>query len=104
VRRDNTCPVSAITSAGSRATTRLEDAESLLRLIDHVVPEALQRAIPLVARFTDICNTFVEGEDYERKSRVLDEHFAQVAQDPATIERSVLAGGSPEKSGEPFLR
>ena len=62
-----------------------------------------RKTLALVARFADIWNTFAEGEDYERKSRVLDEHCARAGRDPGTIERSVLAGGPPEKSGELLL-
>jgi alkanesulfonate monooxygenase SsuD/methylene tetrahydromethanopterin reductase-like flavin-dependent oxidoreductase (luciferase family) len=62
-----------------------------------------RKTLALAARFADIWNTFAEGEDYERKSRVLDEHCARAGRDPAAIERSVLVGGPPEKSGEPLL-
>jgi alkanesulfonate monooxygenase SsuD/methylene tetrahydromethanopterin reductase-like flavin-dependent oxidoreductase (luciferase family) len=61
-----------------------------------------RKTLALAARFADIWNTFAEGEAYERKSRVLDEHCAQIGRDPATIERSVLVGGPPGKSGEPL--
>lgn len=62
-----------------------------------------RKTLALVARFADIWNTFAEGEDYERKSRVLDSCCAQLGRDPAAIERSVLVGGPPDKSGEPLL-
>jgi probable F420-dependent oxidoreductase len=62
-----------------------------------------RKTLALVARFADIWNTFAEGADYERKSRILDQHCARIGRDPAAIERSVLAGGAPEKSGEPLL-
>ena len=51
-----------------------------------------RKTLALVARFADIWNTFAEGEDYERKSRVLDEYCRRFGRDPAAIERSVLAG------------
>ena len=62
-----------------------------------------RKTLALVARFADIWNTFAEGEEYARKSRILDEHCAQIGRDPAAIERSVLVGGSPEESGGPLL-
>jgi len=62
-----------------------------------------RKTLALVARFADIWNTFAEGEDYERKSRVLDEYCRRFGRDPAAIERSVLAGGPPDKSGESLL-
>lgn len=62
-----------------------------------------QKTLAMAARFADIWNTFAEGEDYARKSRLLDRHCARIGRDPAGIERSVLVGGPPEKSGEQLL-
>jgi probable F420-dependent oxidoreductase len=62
-----------------------------------------RKTLAVVARYADIWNTFAEGEEYARKSRILDEHCARIGRDPAQIERSVLVGGVPEASGEALL-
>ena len=62
-----------------------------------------RKTLAVVAQYADIWNTFAEGEDYARKSRILDEHCAQIGRDPAQIERSVLVAGAPEAAGEPLL-
>ncbi len=62
-----------------------------------------RNTLALVAQYADIWNTFAEGDDYARKSRILDEHCARIGRDPAVIERSVLVGGPPQRSGESLL-
>ena len=62
-----------------------------------------RKMLAVVARYADIWNTFAEGEDYARKSRILDEHCARTGRDPAGIERSVLVAGDPAAVGEPLL-
>jgi probable F420-dependent oxidoreductase len=62
-----------------------------------------QKTLAVVARHADIWNTFAEGEDYVRKSRILDQHCAAIGRDPAEIERSVLVAGDPEAVGEPLF-
>lgn len=62
-----------------------------------------RKSLAVVARYADIWNTFAEGEDYARKSRILDEHCARIGRDPAQIERSVLVGGAPDAVGQPLL-
>ena len=62
-----------------------------------------RKTLAIVARHADIWNTFAEGDDYARKSRILDEHCAAIGRDPALIERSVLVGGDPAAVGEPLL-
>ena len=62
-----------------------------------------RRTLSVVARHADIWNTFAEGEDFARKSRVLDEHCAHIGRDPGEIERSVLVGGEPREIGEPLV-
>jgi probable F420-dependent oxidoreductase len=62
-----------------------------------------RKTLAVVARYAGIWNTFAEGEDYARKSRILDEHCARIGRDPAQIERSVLVTGHPGAVGEPLL-
>ena len=62
-----------------------------------------RKTLAVVARYADILNTFAEGDDYARKSRILDEHCARIGRDPAQIERSVLVAGDPAAAGEPLL-
>jgi probable F420-dependent oxidoreductase len=58
-----------------------------------------RKTLRLVAQHADIWHTFTEGEAFAGKSRVLDEHCAEIGRDPAEIERSVLVGGNPYEEG-----
>jgi probable F420-dependent oxidoreductase len=58
-----------------------------------------RKTLRLVAQHADIWHTFTEGEAFAGKSRVLDEHCAEIGRDPAEIERSVLVGGNPYEVG-----
>jgi probable F420-dependent oxidoreductase len=60
-----------------------------------------KKTLRLVARHADIWHTFADPETFEHKSRVLDQHCADVGRDPAEIERSVGVGSSarPEDLG-----
>ena len=62
-----------------------------------------RRTLRLVARHADIWHTFADGEDFIRKSQILDAHCATIGRDPAEIERSVLVGGDPAVSGPELL-
>jgi probable F420-dependent oxidoreductase len=61
-----------------------------------------RRSLRIVAEHADIWNTFAEGQDFERKSSVLDDHCRAVGRDPAAIRRSVLVAGDPRDVGEPL--
>lgn len=87
---------------------QLQDAiERILRRLDLLNPPPLrripillagggdQRMLGLVARYADIWNTFAEGEDFARKSCILNDHCARIGRSPSEIERSVLVGGEP---------
>ena len=63
-----------------------------------------RRTLAIVARHADIWHTFAEGEDFARKSRILDDHCRTAGRDPGEIERSVLVGGDPWRSGPPLVR
>jgi len=54
-----------------------------------------QKTLRIVAEYADIWHTFAEGEDFARKSRVLDGYCGDIGRDPAEIERSVLVAGDP---------
>ena len=58
-----------------------------------------RRTLAIVARHADIWHTFAEGEDFARKSRILDGHCHAARRRPEEIERSVLVGGDPWESG-----
>jgi probable F420-dependent oxidoreductase len=62
-----------------------------------------QRTLRLVARHADIWHTFAGGEDFVRKSQVLDRHCAEIGRNPDEIERSVLVRGDPETCGPALL-
>jgi len=62
-----------------------------------------RRTLRLVARHANIWHTFAAGEDFIRKSRILDAHCTDFGRDPAEIERSVLVGGDPAASGPELL-
>ena len=62
-----------------------------------------RRTLGLVARHANIWHTFADGDDFVRKSRILDDHCAQIGRDPAEIERSVLVGGDPAVCGPELL-
>lgn len=62
-----------------------------------------RRTLRLVAQHADIWHTFADGEDFVRKSRVLDRYCAEIGRDPDEIERSVLVGGSPASIGPALL-
>jgi probable F420-dependent oxidoreductase len=62
-----------------------------------------RRTLRLVARYANIWHTFAEGEEFTRKSRILDAHCVEIGRDPAEIERSVLVGGDPAASGPELL-
>jgi probable F420-dependent oxidoreductase len=62
-----------------------------------------RRTLALVARHADIWHTFADGEDFTRKSGVLDAHCRAIGRDPNEIERSVLVGGDPAASGPELL-
>jgi probable F420-dependent oxidoreductase len=62
-----------------------------------------RRTLRLVAQHADIWHTFAGGEDFVRKSRVLDTHCERIGRDPDEIERSVLVGGDPAASGPQLL-
>jgi probable F420-dependent oxidoreductase len=61
-----------------------------------------KKTLRLVARHADIWHSFLGPESFARKSRILDQHCADVGRDPAEIERSVgLDGGDrPEQAGD----
>ena len=63
-----------------------------------------RRTLAIVARHADIWHTFAEGEDFARKSRILDGHCHAAGRRPDAIERSVLVGGDPRESGSSLLR
>jgi probable F420-dependent oxidoreductase len=62
-----------------------------------------RRTLRLVAEHADIWHTFADGDDFIRKSRILDEHCARIGRDGAEVERSVLVGGDPAASGPELL-
>jgi probable F420-dependent oxidoreductase len=62
-----------------------------------------RRTLRLVAQYADIWHTFADGEDFNRKAHVLDDHCAKIGRDPVEIERSVLVGGDPLTSAPALL-
>jgi probable F420-dependent oxidoreductase len=62
-----------------------------------------RRTLRLVARYANIWHTFADGQDFIRKSRILDAHCTDIGRVPAEIERSVLVGGDPAASGPELL-
>lgn len=62
-----------------------------------------QRTLRLVAAHADIWHTFAEGDDFARKSAVLDRYCHQMRRDPTEIERAVLVYGDPCAVGDPLL-
>ena len=62
-----------------------------------------KRTLRLVAQHAEIWHTFADGEDFARKSRVLDGYCAEIGRRPETIERSVLVGGDPDRVGPELL-
>ena len=62
-----------------------------------------QRTLRIVAQHADIWHTFADGEEFARKSAVLDEHCAHIGRTPAEIERSVLVRDDPERVGRDLL-
>jgi probable F420-dependent oxidoreductase len=52
-----------------------------------------KKTLRLVARHADIWHAFADPDTFARKSRILDQHCADVGRDPAEIERSVGVGG-----------
>ncbi|TCO50108.1 putative F420-dependent oxidoreductase [Kribbella antiqua] len=62
-----------------------------------------QKMLRVVARHADIWNTFAEGEDFARKTALLDQYCAELGRNPLEIERSVHVGGDPRLSGPELL-
>jgi probable F420-dependent oxidoreductase len=62
-----------------------------------------RRTLRLVAEHADIWHTFANGEDFIRKSRLLDQYCDEIGRSRGAIERSVLVGGDPEASGPALL-
>ncbi len=62
-----------------------------------------KKTLRLVARHADIWHSFADPATFVRKSRILDQHCADVGRDPAQIERSVAVGGRPEELGPRLL-
>jgi probable F420-dependent oxidoreductase len=62
-----------------------------------------RRTLRLVAQHADVWHTFADGEDFVRKSRVLDRYCAEIGRDPDEIERSVLVAGNPASTGPALL-
>jgi probable F420-dependent oxidoreductase len=58
-----------------------------------------RRTLRLVAAHADIWHTFADGEDFVRKSQILDSYCEEIGRQPNDIERSVLVGGDPEDTG-----
>jgi probable F420-dependent oxidoreductase len=58
-----------------------------------------RRTLRLVAQHADIWHTFADGEDFVRKSRILDAYCEEIGRPPSEVERSVLVSGNPETVG-----
>lgn len=63
-----------------------------------------RRMLRVVAEHADIWHTFADGDDFARKSAVLDRYCEEMGRDPGTIERAVLVQGDPFEIGDPFLQ
>jgi probable F420-dependent oxidoreductase len=98
---------------------RVSDLEAgvarIRRRLDRLDPPALgpmplliagsgeRRTLRLVAQHASIWHTFADGNDFIRKSQILDAHCTEIGRDPVEIERSVLVGGDPAASGPELL-
>ena len=62
-----------------------------------------RRTLRVVAEHADIWHTFADGDDFARKSAVLDRYCEELGRDPDEIERAVLVRGDPIAVGDPLL-
>ena len=63
------------------------------------------KTLRLVAKYADACNLFgFDPDEIARKIRVLDGHCADVGRDPASVQRTALAGSNPFEDLDAFLR
>jgi len=64
-----------------------------------------KKTLRLVAKYADACNLFgFDPDEIARKIRVLDGHCADVGRDPASVQRTALAGSNPFEDLDAFLR
>jgi probable F420-dependent oxidoreductase len=61
-----------------------------------------RRTLRVVAEHADIWHTFADGDDFARKSAVLDRHCREIGRHPGLIERAVLVHGDPATVGDPL--
>ncbi|WP_460436418.1 LLM class F420-dependent oxidoreductase [Angustibacter speluncae] len=62
-----------------------------------------KKTLKMVAQHADIWHGFGDADVVERKVKILDGHCADVARDPAEIERSVGVEGDPAETGQRLL-
>ena len=62
-----------------------------------------RKTLRLVAEHADIWHGFGDAETIARKSRILDEHCADVGRDPAEIERSTGVQQPPERAADALV-
>jgi probable F420-dependent oxidoreductase len=74
-----------------------------LRSVPILIGGSGERTLRVVAEHADIWHTFAEGEQFARKSALLDQYCREIGRDPAEIERAVLVRGDPIREGDPFL-
>jgi F420-dependent oxidoreductase-like protein len=64
-----------------------------------------RKTLRLVAKYADACNLFDVGYDgLKHKLDVLDRHCGDLGRDPATIQRTIIAGQNPLVDVDAFLR
>lgn len=63
-----------------------------------------RRTLRVVAEHADIWHTFADGDEFARKTAVLDRHCLDIHRDPRDIERAVLVQGDPVEQGDPLRR
>ena len=54
-----------------------------------------KKTLALVSRYADIWHTFADGDEFDRKDRILKQRCAEIGRDSGEIERSVLVAGNP---------
>jgi probable F420-dependent oxidoreductase len=59
-----------------------------------------QRTLRVVAKHADIWHTFADGEDFARKTTLLDRYCEDLGRNPQDIERAVLVRGDPHLQGD----
>lgn len=83
-----------------------EALQSIERRLTHLNPPPTRKVpvlvaadgpktLRLTARYADIWQTFADDDAFSEKSGQLDDFCRELQRDPATIERSVFAGGDP---------